>query len=219
MTLKLNFELDANLVKTDWIEYYNDFTKPTDYDTNDWTVTTVEAGGGDATEAIADANGGVLVLTNDAGASDSDYLKLAKETFTFLAGKKLYFGARWKVNDADGVSAIMGLHVSDTTPLDAADALYFTIDDDSDSNLDFKAIATGASNTVVSAIATVADDTYMVTEFYYDGANDIELYVNGASAGSCPVTNAPSTELTVGFGVLGASDVLSLDWVRVMRER
>jgi hypothetical protein len=219
MTLKLNFDADRNYVKTDWIEFFNDFVKPTDYDTNDWTITTTEAGSGDATEAIADANGGVLVVTNDNGASDADYLQLVKETITFAAGKKLYFGARWKVNDADGVSAIMGLHVRDTTPLDAADALYFIIDDDSDSDLDFKAISSGASNTVKTGIHVVADDTWMVTEFYYDGANAIELFVNGASVGSCPVTNAPTTELNVGFGVLGASDVISVDWIRVVRER
>jgi hypothetical protein len=34
MTLKLNFDADRNLAKTDWIEYFNDFVKPTDYDTN-----------------------------------------------------------------------------------------------------------------------------------------------------------------------------------------
>lgn len=219
MTLKLNFEFDGNRVKTDWIEYFNDFVKPTDYDTNDWTVSTTEAGNGAATEAIADANGGVLVITNDDSASDADYLKLGKETFTFASGKKLYFGARWKVSDADGCSAIMGLHVSDTSPLDAVDAIYFSIDDDDDSDLDFKVISSGASNTVKAGIHTVADDTWMVTEFYYDGGSTIELYVNGEAAGSVAITNAPSTELTVGFGILGASDVLSLDWLHVVRER
>ena len=28
MTLKLNFDADRNFVKTDWIEYFNDFVKP-----------------------------------------------------------------------------------------------------------------------------------------------------------------------------------------------
>lgn len=220
MTLKFIPEADLSRSKTDWIEYFNDFLKATDFDvTNDFTLTTVEAGNGSATEAIADAKGGVLVFTNDDGASDSDYAQLKKETFTFAAGKKLYFGARWKVNDADGVSAIMGLTVLDTSPLDAVDGLHFRIDDDDDSNLDFRAISSGASNTVVEGIATVADDTWMVTEFYYDGANKIELYVNGAPAGGCALTNAPSTELTVQFGILGASDVLSVDWIRVLNER
>lgn len=220
MTLKLNFEGDANYVKTDWIQYFNDFILETDFDvTNNFTLTTVEAGGGNASEVIGDAKGGVLVLTNDDGASDSDYAQLKNETFTFEAGKKLYFGARWKVNDADGVSAIMGLTVLDTSPLDAADMLAFVIDDDSDSNLDFKAVKTGVGTTEVAGIATVADNTWMVTEFYYDGANKIELYVNGAAAGSCVLTNAPTTELTLNFGILGASDVMSIDWVRVMNER
>jgi hypothetical protein len=215
--LKLNFDADRNYVKTDWIEYYTDFILESDFDVSaNWTATETGAGG---TQAIGDAKGGVLVFTNDSGASDACYAQLKNETFTFAAGKKLYFGARWKVNDADGVAAIMGLTVLDTTPLDAADGLHFRIDDDTDSNLDFRAISSGASNTVVEGVAVVADDTWMVTEFYYDGANKIEIYVNGALVSSCVLTNAPSTELTVQFGVLGASDVMSVDWIRVMNER
>lgn len=216
MTLKLNFAASQSQSKTDWIEYFNDFIG---FAAADWTITTTEAGAGTASEAVGDAKGGVLVITNDDGASDADYLKLAAETFTFEASKKLYFGARWKVSDADGCSAIMGLHVSDTSPLDAANGLFFSIDDDTDSALDFKAVSSDASTTEKAAVHTVADDTFMVTEFYYDGNDTIELYIDGEAAGSLPITNAPTTELTVGFGLLGASDVMSVDWVRVMQER
>ena len=42
--------------------YHEDFDK---YTASDWVITTTEAGGGDATEALGDGDGGLLVVTND----------------------------------------------------------------------------------------------------------------------------------------------------------
>ena len=54
--------------------YHEDFDK---YTASDWVITTTEAGGGDATEALADGDGGLLVITNDAADNDSDELQWA----------------------------------------------------------------------------------------------------------------------------------------------
>jgi hypothetical protein len=221
MTLKLNFELDAHRVKTDWIEYFNDFVRPTDYDTNDWTLTTVEAGAGAATEAIANTSGGLLVVTNDSADDDADFFQLARETFKFVAGKKLYFGMRFKLSDATQSDFVFGLQITDTTPLAVSDGLFFQ-KDDGDANLDFHAVK-NATATDRTAIATLADDTFAVIEAYYDGANGIELFKDGVTVGSCALTNVVDDEdLTVSFGIQNGNagaKVLTVDWIRVMQER
>ena len=43
------------------------------YNATDFTITTTEAGSGSATEALADEDGGVLVITNDDADTDRDW--------------------------------------------------------------------------------------------------------------------------------------------------
>jgi hypothetical protein len=219
MTLKLKF-FDDLTPRQDYSEYWNDFIRPTDYNTSDWTLTTVEAGAGDATEAIGNLSGGVLVVTNDAGANDVDYFQSTKEVFKYVAGKKLYFGARWKVSDATQSDVVFGLQITDTTPLAVSDGIWFQTDD-GDANLDAH-IAKASAQTDKTAIATLVDDTYVVTEWYYDGANEVQLFVDGVPAGSLALTNAPAEELAISFGVKNGeavAKILSVDWIRVMQER
>lgn len=220
MALKLKF-FDDLVPRQDYAEYWNDFVKPTDYNTSDWTLTTTEAGAGDATEAIGNESGGVLVITNDAGANDADYFQLAKETFKFVAGKRLYFGMRFKISDVTQSDFVFGLQITDTTPLAVSDGMFFQ-KDDGDALLDFHSVKNSTA-TDVTGIATLADNTYVVIEAYYDGANKWELFVNGATVGSCSLTNVcDDEELTLSFGLKNGeavAKVLSVDWIRVMQER
>jgi len=211
-------DFDAG-AKADFIEYFDDFLQ---YAAGDWTITTVEAGAGDATEAVADAKGGVLVLTNDAADNDSDFLQYASETFTFDSTKKLMFKARFKVSDATDSDFVMGLQITDTTPLAVSDGIYFQ-KDDGDANLDFHVVKDSTA-TDGTAIATVADDTYMVVEFYYGGTGkNIVAYVDGVAVGGYAVTNAPDDEeLTISFGIQNGeavAKVMSIDYIRVVQER
>ena len=79
-----------------WHVWFDDFDK---FTAGDWTITTVELGAGSATEAISNADGGVLLVTNAAGDNDSDFFNYGSETFLFEAGKKIVFKARVKVSD------------------------------------------------------------------------------------------------------------------------
>jgi len=76
--------------------YFNDFDT---YLASDWTITTTEDGTGSATEALADGDGGLLLVTNAAGDNDHDFFQLVKEGYKYEAGKQLAFNIRFKTND------------------------------------------------------------------------------------------------------------------------
>ena len=201
-----------------YYRWFNDFFV---YDTTDWTLTTVEAGASSATEAIGNAAGGVLVITNDAADDDSDFFQWAKECWKFVAGKKMQFRARFKVSDATQSDFVMGLQITDTTPLAVTDGIYFR-KDDGDANLDF-VVMKDSTATTKTAVATVANDTYLTVEFYYDGASDIQIFVNDTAVGSAALTNVPDDEeLTVSFGIQNGeavAKIMSVDYIEVNVER
>lgn len=203
---------------TGFHRFFDDFDK---FTAADWTITTTEGGSGSATEAIANADGGVLVVTNDDAAPDHDFLQWAKETFTFETGKRLYFEARLKISDVTQSAFVAGLQVTDTSPLAVSDGIWFQ-SDDGDANLDFH-VAASSVQTDAAAIATLVDDTYVKVAFYYDGSNaDLKYIVNGVVLGKVALTNAPSTELTVSFGIQNgeaAAKVMSVDYIFVAKER
>lgn len=204
----------------DYYEYFNDFTKPTDYDTNDWTLTTVEAGAGSATEAIGNLAGGVLVVTNDAADDDSDFFQSTKEVFKFVAGKKMYAAMRFKLSDVTQSDFVFGLQITDTTPLAVTDGIYFR-KDDGDAFLDF-VVMKDSSATTKTAVATLVNDTYVKAAFYYDG-EDLAIYIDDVAVGQVAITTVPDDEeLAISFGVQNGeavAKILSVDFIRALVER
>jgi hypothetical protein len=217
----------AGFSAPDFHVFFDDFDR---YAAGDWKITTVEAGGSSASEAVSDADGGVLVITNDAGADDYDAFQLsddggttASEGFTFTEGKRMYIGARFKLSAAASSNLVIGLHDIDTDPVGntISDGIFFRKDEDA--NLDFRVVGSSTA-TNVAALKTLANDTWYVVEAYYDGATDGKfiLYVDGVVVGSAVIDNAPSTELAVSFAIengAAASEVLSLDWILIAKER
>ena len=204
---------------TKWITYFNDFTE---YVSGDWTITTTEAGSGAATEALASTSaGGLLLVTNDDADNDADFFNLKTEAFKFVAGKKTFFKARFAVSDATQSDFVMGLQITDTTPLAVSDGVYF-MKDDGDASLDFHVEKDG-SDTTASAIATVSDATMLVAGFYYDGKSAIEYYVDDVKLGTSVTTNLPDNEeLAVSFGIqngAAAAKTMTVDYIFVSQER
>lgn len=213
---KYNFDTE-----TPWHTFFDDFDKYT-AGANDWIVTTTEAGAGDATEAIADADGGVLVITNDAADNDLDFLQHAKETFKFELGKRMYFEARFKILEVIECDFRIGLMIRDTTQLDITDGIYFGTDD-GDALLDFS-VEKNNTATLVAGVSTLVADTFVTVAFYYDGSSsDIDYIVNGETLGSVALTNmVDDEELTVSFGIQNGqavAAVLSLDYILAKKER
>lgn len=203
---------------TKWITYFNDFHK---YVAGDWTITTTEGGSGAATEAVTDVQGGGLLVTNDDADNDADFFNLKGESFKFVAGKKTFFKARFKVSDATQSDFVVGLQITDTTPLAVSDGCYF-MKDDGDASLDFHT-EKDSSDTTASAISTVSDDTFLIVGFYYDGKSAIKYYVDDVHLGTSVTTNLPDDEeLTVSFGIqngAAAAKTMTVDYIFVSQER
>jgi|TARA_R100001086_G_scaffold77943_1_gene37750 hypothetical protein len=199
--------------------YHNDFDT---YLASDWTITTTEGGSGNASEALGDGDGGLLVITNDDADDDNDFLQLVKEGFKYEAGKQLAFKARFKTSDADASDVVMGLQLTDTSPLDVTDGIFFLLTDGS-TTLQFIVEKDGTQSTLDLSTA-MADDTFMSVGFVYTPADQkFHVYQNNVEVGTVVNTNAPDDEeLTVSFGIqngAAASKVLTVDYVTAMKER
>lgn len=213
---------------TKYHTYFNDFDK---YDAADWTITTTEAGAGSASEALGNAAGGVLVVTNDAADNDADFFNKVGESFKFSATKRLVFAAKFKVSDATQSDVVIGLQITDTTPLAVTDGIYFQ-KDDGDTHLDFHVTKNSTSKSLTD-FAELADDTMVELAFVYegeartDGATtyyDFKVFKDGVQVGTASASaEAPDDEeLTISFGIQNGeavSKVLTLDYIFAAQER
>lgn len=192
--------------------WFEDFWK---YTAGDWVVTEIN----DSTQAMGDANGGVLVLTTLTAENDAASLQSVGEIFTFASGKEMYFESRMKIGDATQSDFVMGLQIRDTTPLAVSDGVFFQ-KDDGDALLDVHSCASSVCADA-TGVYTVVDDTYIKLSWYYDGGTTITYAVDDVIKGTMTTTPA-TTELTVSFAVhagSAAADVLTVDYINVWRER
>ena len=199
--------------------YFNDFMT---YNSGDWTITTTEAGGGDASEAVTSSAGGALLLTNAAGDNDLDFLQLKGEAFTLAAGKRAFFSSRFKVSDATQSDFVMGLHITDTSPLDVTDGIFF-IKADGAATLDFQ-VEKDNTATTTSSVATMANDTFITTSWFIDpNTSNVHYSVNNAEPLVLADTNLPNDEdLTISFGIQNGEAVaktMTIDYITMMVER
>ena len=200
---------------TNFHTYFEDFDY---YTAGDWTVTETDAG---ATQALTDGDGGLLLITNTAADNDLVSLQKKGESFRFESGKALFFEARFKVSDATQSDVVIGLQITDTTPLDVTDGVFF-IKADGAATVDFR-VEKNNTATTASAIATMANDTFIRLGFYYDGASAVQYFVNGTYTGSSVTTNLPDDEdMTVTIAIQNgeaAAKTMTVDYVYVAKER
>lgn len=201
--------------------YWNDFTRPTDYDTNDWTLTTVEAGAGAATEAIGNLAHGILVVTNDNADDDSDFFQSTRETYRVTVGARLMFGMRLKINEVIQSDFVCGLQITDTTPLAVSDGIYF-LKTDGAATVNFLVMKNGVATTVTN-VATMVADTYITLAFEYDGGTAVYPWVDGVRQDPVAITNLPDDEeLAISFGIQNGeavAKILSVDYIYAAQER
>jgi hypothetical protein len=199
--------------------YFNDFDT---YLASDWTITTTEDGTGSATEALADGDGGLLLLTNAAGDNDKDFLQLVKEGFKFESGKQLAFNMRFKTNDATQTDIVAGLQLTDTSPLDVTDGIFF-LKSDGAATISF-IVEKDSTQSTLTLPNSLADDTFMTLGFLYDPKDQkFHVFQNNVLAGTVVSTNAPDDEeLTVSFGIqngAAAAKTLTVDYIGASKER
>ena len=201
--------------------YSNDFFT---YTAGDWTITSTD-GGTDSGEVIgttSSAGGALIITTNDAD-NDSEELQLKGEAFKLSTSKRAYFSARFKLSDATESDMKIGLAITDTTAIDGvSDGVFFTKDDD-DTNLDF-VIEKDGTETETTAVATMADDTFVTATWFIDPDRDAVYYsVNNAEPVKIANTNLPDDEeLTITIAIqagAAAAKSLVVDYVTAIVER
>ena len=194
--------------------YFEDFDY---YAAADWTVTETQAG---ATQALTDGDGGLLLLTNTAADNDLVALQKVGESYRFASGKKLFFEARFKVSNATQSDVVMGLQITDATPLDVTDGVFFLKSDDSTT---INLLVEKNNTATTTSVGTLADDTYIRLGFYYDGNSSIQAFVNGTYVATSATTNLVDDEdLTVSFALQNGNAVartMTVDYVYVAKER
>lgn len=206
---------------SDFFRWFNDFLT---YTAALWTITTVEAGAGAATEALAtDQVGGVLVVTNDDADNDADFFQLlpAAGHFTFVSGKKMGWRARVKLSDATECDFIIGLYPTDTSPLDTDDGIYMRKDDGAATIDGF--VSKDGTDSSYASLATLVDDTYVELEAFYDGNDRVKFAVDGKIVGGVAITNAPDdVQMRPSFGIqngAAAAKALHVDYFECWQER
>ena len=164
-------------------KYVTSFTSlaadDTTTDPAEWVDTVVEVAG-TSSAVLADVAGGALLITCAGNEDDGYSMQLghanAGEWVSFAAEYQTYFGVRFALNDADQVDAFFGLAVTDTAILGGiTDGMYFRTVDES-AVLNF--VMEKDSVETTTAVATLADATYITAEFLYWGSN-VYVYIDG----------------------------------------
>jgi len=194
--------------------YWEDFDY---YTAADWTVTEV----GVATQVLTDADGGRLLITNAAADDNSSFNQKVGESYLFATGKKLWFDCIFQVSDATQSDVVIGLQITDTTPLDVTDGVFF-LKADGAATIDLL-VEKDNTATTTSSVATLVDATDIRLSYFYDGVDKITVYVDGIAVATSVTTNLPDDEvLTVSFGIQNGEAVaktMTLDYVMVAKER
>jgi hypothetical protein len=194
--------------------YWNDFDT---YTAADWTVTNV---GVTPTQALTPGDGGLLLLTTTAGATDSTYLQKVASSFALVAGKQAWFKARFLMSDVTLAGFVMGLQVTDSTPAAVSDGVFFS--KASGAATYDVASYSGSVGTTASAVGTLVNATSVELAWYYDGKTEIQHFKDGVLTGRLTPAALPTGNLTVSFGMVnGAAAIktMTVDYIYAVKER
>lgn len=185
-----------------------------------WTVTLVEAGAGDTTLTAADAVGGALLITTDAAENDGANLQANGECFLPSASNSLSFYARFKVSDATQSDFFAGFAPTDTDVLGNLPKRIGFRKVDGSTSISFE--YEGTAETVIAGVGTLADNTWIELEFFYDRSSGfVYYYVDGVLKGTVtPGANLPDTELRLSFQFLtgaAAAKTATIDRLRAFQ--
>lgn len=173
-----------------YFEYIEDFFY---YTAADWTVSDT----GVNTQALATAAptiGGVLLITLANADDNLTSMQKVGHSFVPTAGTTIWFEAIFQGSEATQSDWLVGLVLTDATPLTTTQGIYFR-KDDGDTQIDFETNAASTLSTETN-IATYAAATYVRVGFKVTGTSTVEYYINGVNQGSFN-TNIPTVPLRV----------------------
>lgn len=184
-----------------------------------------------STQIISDsAVGGVVTLDPTTSAGDFCSCQLNGESFAVRNNKKMWFGARFKISDADDGPYFMGMASTDVTGTTLG-----PIYDGTNDSIGFRAASSSSAvmhyvveddttETAATTGVTLENDTFVEVGFFLNGRSYVEMYVNGARVykGS---TNIPDNDvyltptMEIGSTTGTTSTTMSVDWIYAICER
>lgn len=184
-------------------EYANDFTSSV----AEYTVT-----GTSSTFALTSGNGGLGLITPGAATTATAAYKTASNV-AFVAGNGLWFSTRIK---ASLVSGTKSFYVGLRNGSAVTNGLWFA-KAASSTSVNLVSTVASVATTLVTGVATAADDTYLELGYYFDGV-DLLVYSNNLLVArvSAPVigTNIPSVDLGPVMQITPtATDTLTVDYI------
>ena len=212
--------------------YHNDFDN---YTAAHWTVSAV----GTPTQAIADGDGGLLLVTNTAGAADACYMQLANAGFTPKAGSQTCFKFAGTLSDATNDVFYAGLVQKGATTLASiTDGIFISKATGSAAlTLNIRKASVAVTVALPTTAIPVAGTQFEIG-FMVDTLGNVAAFFNPTTGNDVPVAAGgvrgrvaaiyqPSAvpaavALTPAFGLLNSTAVartLSVDFLTVSRER
>lgn len=202
--------------QTDEHRFMDDFNT---YTATNWTITVV----GTSTPALVAGDGGLLGVTTSTASSDSAFLQKLPESYSFEAGKPAWFGARFRVDALSSV-VVFGLQVTDTTPEDVTDGIYFLSTTGTGALTGYVRRNATTGSASVSA-GTLVANTFTEVAWYWDGKDTVTFYQDRVARGSITGVAAnylPDTTTAVSFGLrttTAAARTLTVDYFFASKSR
>ncbi|KKW92680.1 hypothetical protein [Sphingobium chungbukense] len=201
---------------TDAHQFMDDFDF---FGATNWTTTLIGTG----TVALTAGDGGILLFTTTGASGDAVSTQKTTEGFSFETGKPAWFKVRFKVSALTTVVTV-GLQVTDTTPEDATDGIFFQTTTATGAITGYvrKNATTGSTS---AAVGTIVADTYTELGWYWDGKDTVTFYQDGvakASVTGVAASYLPDTTTTPSFSVrttTAAAKTASVDYIFASKSR
>jgi hypothetical protein len=214
--------LDA--IGPDVHKYLNDFIEPNIVSSllGNWTCTAVESGTGSSTVIVQDdVVGGAVRL--DAAADEDDGLNCQQDGLSYYmaSADRLYFGCRWAISEKTQSDAFVGLAIDDTAILASnPDDMIGFITHDGDANLDY-IVRESTNGTATDTGQDLVNDTWVVTEFFYDGSS-VYIFVDGSAIATVTSNIPDDVFLKPTLAYLNGAgsqqhDGIEVDWIRAIQ--
>ena len=185
----------------------------------EWIITHTSAGTGMSEVKSANMRGGVLTLEPASNDNDGINMQHQEEAFRTKTDCPLYFGVRYKCDEATQSDFILGLAEHDVSVLtNTSHGIFFSkVDGATSIALHVVKDETSDAGTTMGTLSATA---WNVDEFLVSSTSLVECWHNGTLMGTV-TAGIPSTDLAVTMAFLAGAATstynLFVDWVRCIQ--
>lgn len=225
-------------------EFFDDFVYNESSTVSALNTYTSTDDSGTGTNTYQDAAGGIFNVVTAAADNDYHAMSTVNETWLFAEGKRMWFEARVKVDEAAadpgestwwvGFTDTLttgGMQANAAGPLASYDGALFFKSPETGYGIDFETSNAGTQVTATD-VAVSVDNTWTRVGFYFDGAattatitpyiavNGSNVWVKGTAHN---ITLAGLAEMHLVYGIKagpsGGAETLQIDYLKVVQER